>query len=123
MNAEANGNGGRIRSLSDSTIGIIIARYVVPPIIAALVGLGTLVLHNIDAAIEQIRSDSKSDTSAMWSAIQRTTDGMNSTREAVEVLIEKFGNYQAAHSAENDRIKSELADHESRLRSIEHRDH
>lgn len=117
---EGNGNGGRIRSLADSTVGIVIARYVVPPVVAALVGLGTFVLHNINASIDQIRSEVKSDTSAMWSAIQRTSDGMNATHEAVQVLIEKFANYQTARSTEQDGLNKELADHESRIRTLEH---
>ncbi len=110
---------GRFRALADSTVGIVITRYVVPPIIAALAGLATLVLHNLDASITEVRQQAKDANQTMWNAIQKTNEATTSTHEAVEVLIQKFESYQAARSDEIGNIKGELSDHEVRLRTLE----
>jgi hypothetical protein len=101
-------DGTRFNTVLNSTVVVALARLVLPTILAVVGALMLIVLHDVEGAIGEVRGS----TEKLWSQMGE----MN--KAAVQAAI-------AAQSVSSDLTAADraIADHEQRIRLLEHTPH
>ncbi|MGH7247351.1 MAG: hypothetical protein ACREH9_04525 [Pseudomonadota bacterium] len=102
---------GRMRVAAESTLGIIVARFVIPGLIFIMGTLGSVVLYGLADRISAL-DDSTRETAAK--AIE--------VHEEISVLASKFDASQTIRRDEIATLRATLLDHEGRIRALERKE-
>ena len=111
-NGNGNGNGkngqkasAMMRTMADNSFAMIFARYMMPIILGVIGWLMVDKMASLDKKVDNL-----------WEAVKSSRELSSSTHEQMQVLSSRMEDRAAVQA-------SQLADHETRIRGLEQRQH
>jgi len=109
-----------LRKQMDSTASLVLARFIMPILIALVGAAGSFVLWLVWYSLQEVKSDPKAGQALQWTAIGKINDAEVHVENTISGLSVQLSDHIKAETDIDTQLKDIAKDHEQRVRILEH---
>ena len=109
-----------LRKQMDSTASLVLARFIMPILIAIIGAGGSLILFLVWNSLQEVKIDQKTGQQLQWTAIGKINDAETHVEGTIGGLSTQLADHIKAETDIDSELKDIVKDHETRMRILEH---